>query len=232
MSEDDEPYDDEAEELEPGHEDLAAAHTEALDEGSRLQRQISEWRPTAHERYLEKAVEPDTTGLTTKMVPQVKAKAIKAYAETGRVGLAAAAAGVSRQAILNHLRDDPDFQEAWQDAKDDYASRIQLAYYQRGVVGTPKPIVGRVAKDRDGIIGYELSRSDSVLLAMGKAFMPELYGDRLQVEANVTGGVLVVGAPMTMDVWAAKHGGQQPRNVVPLLEEIRGQLTEKGESLK
>lgn len=214
------------------HGDIAEAHKDTLDEAADLARKLNTWQPTAHIRYQEQATFEGFSRPPVKMDVRAKARALKAYGETGRKGLAAAAAGCSRQCLDQHLKDDPEFADAWADAKDDFSTRLQLGLYQRGFVGTPKPIVGRVGKDQDGIIGYELVRSDSVALAMAKAFMPELYGDRLQVDANVTGGVLVVGAPMTADAWMLQNQGVQPKNHVPLLEEIRTELTRDGTSLK
>lgn len=164
-------------------EDMADANRAALDEAAVAQQQISAWQPSAHTRYLEQVGEAETPA-TIKLDPRAKAKALLAYSQSGRVGFAAAAAGVSRQTLLNHLRDDPTFNDAWADAKDDFATGMQMRLYQRGFIGTPKPIVGRVAKDQDGIIGYELTRSDTIAMAMAKAFMPELYVEKLQVDAD------------------------------------------------
>lgn len=204
-------------------EDAAASHRAALEEAAQVQHEVVEWKPSAHLRYLEQVGEAAVPA-TLKLNPRAKAAALEAYSKTGRVGFAAAAAGVSRQTLLNHLNEDPVFNDAWIDAKDDFATGMQLRLYQRGFIGTPKPIVGRVAKDCDGIIGYELTRSDTIAMAMAKAFMPDLYVEKLQVDANVTGGVLVVGAPLTPEAWLVQHGGQQPLQSIPLLEQLRKEL--------
>lgn len=204
--------------------DVAEASRAALGQAAALTNALAEWKPTSHLTYLARASDP---GAATKMDIQAKARAIKAYAETGVKKIAASAAGVCLQTLANHMKEDEDLVAAMEEARQEYCTRMQLWLFQRGYVGTPKPIVGRIGKDQDGIIGYELVRSDNIALALAKAHMPELFVEKLQVEATVQAGVLVVGAPMTLDAWYAKHGGQKELPPMPLLDQVRRELEQK-----
>ena len=48
--------------------------------------------------------------------------------------------------------------------------------------------------------------------------------DMITVAEVKGGGILVVGAPLTMEQWYAKHGGVKPIQTHPLLEAVRKQL--------
>lgn len=201
-------------------EEDAAAHHAAVDAAFDAIKAIDGWQPTVHERYLAEAA-PDFSGY--KMPVEAKARALKAYASTGRLNMAAAAGGVCPQTIKNHLRDDELFARLWDEAKEEFATRLQLGLFQRGFIGTPEPIVGRVAKDCDGVIGYKLTRSDNIALALGRAFLPELR-EKVDHDVNVSGGVLVVSAALTDDEWEARWSVPREQPTIPLLESIRGQI--------
>lgn len=205
-------------------EDMAEASRAALAQAAALTQELAEWKPTAHEAYLARVADP-TAG--TKMDAAAKGRAIKAFAETGVKKIAASAAGVCQMTLLNHERDDEVFSDAMKEAKAEYCTRLQLGLFQRGYVGSPKPIVGRVDKDRDAIIGYELVRSDPIAMMMAKAFMPDTYNEKLQIEATVQAGVLVVGRSMTEEQWEAAYGGVRQIPSLPILDRVRKELEHK-----
>lgn len=204
--------------------DVAEASRAALDAAAGLTKALAEWRPTAHEAYLARLTDPKAG---TKFDPQAKARALKAYAETGVKKIAQRAAGVCQMTLDTHLKEDEEFNSAWLEAKAEFCTRMQLGLYQRGYVGSPKPIIGRVGKDQDGVIGYELVKSDNIALALAKAHMPDIFVEKLQVEANVTGGVLVVGRAMTEEQWEQAYGGQRAIPSIPLLDQVRRELEQK-----
>lgn len=218
--------DDDASYLSETQEDLADEHEQSIARGRHIPHVARSVKSYRMMRLMKANGEP------SKMDDAAKDRACQKYAETGVKYLAAAAAGVTPETMRQHENTDEVFKEALENARLEFCASLEVEAHRRAFLGTVDPIIGRVGKDEDGVITYVRRYSDKLAETLLKRHMPNDYVERMHVDANVSGGVLVVGAPMTMDVWNAKHSGRQPRHIVPLLEDIRGQLTDKGESLK
>ena len=151
---------------------------------------------------------------------------LEELAVCGRLHRAAAIAGVRRQTISMHRKSDPEFEEQCQEALEAYRDLVRSTIQRRALEGDLVPIVGRVGRDRDGIIGYQRRYSDSLLVMEAKRIDPE-YRDKSTVDVNVRAGVLVIGPSTSTADWASQHGGQRlPADPLEGLPGITSQLIE------
>lgn len=159
--------------------------------------------PPARHRTLK---EDDARVLFT---PEVRAMYLEQLARTGRKYLAAQLAGTTCRTVARHAKVDPELMEEIEEAMEAYRDTVRATVQRRALEGDLEPIIGRVGKDRDGIIAYKRRFSDTILLAEAKRVDPE-YRDKSTVDMNVkAAGVLVVGTMMSAGEWAAQFGGQQ-----------------------
>ena len=109
-----------------------------------------------------------------------------AFAHGGNISVAAKVAGAARRTVYLARDTDSTFAEGWKDALAEAADRIRGEMYRRGVVGWDEPAFGRVAKDRDGVVGT-IRKFDSGLLArLAVAHCPEFRKEGAPTVVNVT----------------------------------------------
>lgn len=153
---------------------------------------------------------PSTHALDARCLftEDVQAFFLEQLAATGRKYMAAAQAGTTCRTVDRHRKDDPEFAARYDEAMEAYKDHVRATVQRRALEGDLVPIVGRVGKDRDGIIAYTRKFSDTLLLAEAKRVDPE-YRERSSVDMNVkAAGVLVVGTMMGPADWQAAFGGQ------------------------
>ncbi len=109
-------------------------------------------------------------------------------AARGNVTDAAEAAGIGR-ATAYQWRDDPEFAAAWADAIERAADRLEAEAWRRAVEGVQEPIIGRVERDRDGIVTddagnalYIRKYSDTLMTLLLKAHKPDKYRESVSHE--------------------------------------------------
>lgn len=126
-----------------------------------------------------------------------KGRFLEQYARWGRIGEAAAAAGVSTQTVRKAMEDDEEFAEAVMIAEEAYREKL-IAHHQDLVFnGTEKVTYGKegqiVATERIfpiRLIELELKKHDKG------------YRDKQEVDITHKGGVLIAPAEMkTVDDW-------------------------------
>lgn len=126
-----------------------------------------------------------------------KGRFLEQYAKWGRIGEAAAAAGVSTQTVRKACEDDPDFAEAVMIAEEAYREKL-IAHHQDLVFnGTEKitynkegAIVGTERIYPIRLIELELKKHDKG------------YREKQEVDITHKGGVLIAPAEMnTIDDW-------------------------------
>lgn len=122
--------------------------------------------------------------------------------------LCAEAVGVSITTLYDHLRRDPEFAEAFEDALQAFIDENMFApALKRARDGVERPIIG--GKFKDEIITYEKVYSDSMMLAMLRAHKPEFKdkdGSGMS-QSGSGGGVLIVPvAPATINEWQNQFG--------------------------
>ena len=122
--------------------------------------------------------------------------------------LCAEAVGVSITTLYDHLKRDPEFAEAFEDALQAFIDENMFApALKRARDGVERPIVG--GKFKDEIITYERVYSDSLMAMMLRAHRAEFKDgkDAASMTASGTGGVLIVpGAPATINDWQNQFG--------------------------
>ena len=123
-------------------------------------------------------------------------------------GLCAEAVGVSITTLYDHLKRDPEFAEAFEDALQAFIDENMFApALKRARDGVERPIIG--GKFKDEIITYERVYSDSLMAMMLRAHRAEFKDgkDAASMTASGTGGVLIVpGAPATINDWQNQFG--------------------------
>ena len=100
----------------------------------------------------------------------------------GIISDAAKASGFTRQMLYVWREEDPEFAKAWDDALDEAASTLENEAWRRATEGVEEPIVGRVERDRDGVVAHVRKYSDSLLTTLLKAHRPEKYRERYEHE--------------------------------------------------
>lgn len=124
-------------------------------------------------------------------------------ARAGRKHGAAKAAGLKMSFIQDLRKDDPEFAEAEREALQVYGESLEKEAHRRGVEGWDEPVFYK-----GDVCGHVQRFSDRLLELSLKKNVPE-WRDKVQVDAKLTGGVLVVAKPApTPEDWAGEHGGE------------------------
>jgi hypothetical protein len=114
---------------------------------------------------------------------------LKELARRGNVSDAARKAGIGRVTVYDWRKAEPDFAAAWDEALETAIDTLESEAWRRAKEGTKKPIIGRVAKDEDGILTdakgrplYLREYSDSLMQTLLKAHRPTKYRERIQID--------------------------------------------------
>lgn len=121
---------------------------------------------------------------------------------TGMRAISAQAAGVSVATIIKHLKKDEQFAESCNESLESYRDTIEAEAYRRAVTGFEKGIYYQGVR-----MDTELQYSDALMQTLLKGNRPEKYRDRLDVDARVIAGVMVIATadapePEQSDSWA------------------------------
>lgn len=87
------------------------------------------------------------------------------------------------------------------DAIEMYKERLELELLHRAVEGERKAV-----RFKGKIVGHELVKSDKLFEVLLKATIPEKYKNAMQLDGNITAGVLVVNATLDPDDWEDQYG--------------------------
>lgn len=140
-----------------------------------------------------------------KLDDRQKAIFFEHYAETGMLFNSAYIVGVCVQCIKNHIKVDPEFAEAFEDAKARYRDRVERVAELVAQEGVLEPIVG--GKDKDRVVAHKRVYATNILAMQLKRSNPE-YRDQQTVDLNVRGGALIAPAGMTPEAWAAQFAAK------------------------
>lgn len=151
-----------------------------------------------------------------EFTPERKQKFLEHYRKNGLQYLAAEAVGVAPETVTEHKRRDPVFKELCDAAKEAHTDELIASAMTRGVEGVTEPIIG--GKDRNQIVAHKRVYSDRLLELLLKSRREE-FRNNVQVDASVSGGVLVVpgqsggtgedgkpAKPMSPEEWQEKYG--------------------------
>lgn len=140
-----------------------------------------------------------------KFDARAKLRFLESLAETGRIELSAVVAGVNSKTIRQYRAEEEDFAEAMQMAKEMFCGKLHEEAVRRAVDGVERE---RFNKDGD-LVSTEITYSDRLMEILLKRHIPQ-FRESFKLEANVTGGVLVVpGNQTSMEDWEDQHGGQK-----------------------
>jgi len=109
-----------------------------------------------------------------KLTRELQERFLEALADTGSVSTAAAVAGTSRTRVYELRRVDPTFANAWQEAEDIAADRLEDEARRRALEGVPELLVsaGKLVRDDEGQPITVRRYSDNLLLALLRAHRP------------------------------------------------------------
>lgn len=157
------------------------------------------------------AVPDNTRGLgpMPAFTPVIMARFLAAFAATGRLGTACRAVGLGNQALENARERFPDFDEAIDEAYQEFTDRLHEEAVRRAVDGWDEPVFYQ-----GEVVGYIRRKSDRILEMLLKAHIPDKFRDKLDVNASVTGGVLVAPAAVTVADWAAQFSALAAPTVI------------------
>jgi len=114
---------------------------------------------------------------------------LESYAETGNIGHACRAAGVSRATFYRERARNPEFDELALDAIDEAIDRLELEARRRAAEGVKRERWQRTGTDARGRPIYERQTireySDTLLIFLLKAGRPEKYRESYDLKAIV-----------------------------------------------
>lgn len=128
-----------------------------------------------------------------RFTPEKRAEYLELISKTGVTSSSAYLIGISTLMILQYSKENPEFAAQVDEAKARYRDGLHTEAHRRGAEGWDEPVyqggreVGKVRK-----------HSDRMLELLLKRHIPE-FRDKLDIDTNVKGGVLVVGAPPVND---------------------------------
>src|SRR5262249_44545576 len=127
---------------------------------------------------------------------------LAAFAAIGNIGAAAAAAGIDRSTHYRWKREDSEYAEAFERAVEEAAGVFEDVAVQRATEGLEEPLIyqGELVYKRDPLTNEIVPapvtsepvplmirrRSDTVLLAVLKAWAPTKYRENHHVDATIT----------------------------------------------
>jgi len=132
---------------------------------------------------------------------------LRAFAEHGRMTEAAFAANVTGACVNNHLKIDPDFLAAFQEAKAIYRDKFIKHAQNLMFDGVDEPILG--GRFKDEVVAHKRVYPLNLIAMEMRRVEPE-YKERTEVDMTVNGGVLVVPPRISPSEWAEKYGKPAP----------------------
>lgn len=119
---------------------------------------------------------------------ETKQRFLFALAELGNEADAAAVAGCSASGIRRHADPeqacfDPEFAEAWANAREEFVASLHRAAVKRATEGWEEPIIG--GEFRDEVVAHKPMYSDRLLEVLLKRYDPQ-YRDRVSIDHTKT----------------------------------------------
>ena len=141
-----------------------------------------------------------TPSARTNRTPLRQQAFLKALTETASVIKACHRARVTRSVVYEWRDENKDFAKLWDAALDLASDVLEDEAVRRAHDGWLKPVYQKGRR-----VGTIREFSDSLLMFMLKARRPKRFRDNIKIDANVTGGILCIGAPTTAEVWKNKY---------------------------
>jgi|CXWL01.1.fsa_nt_gi hypothetical protein len=145
---------------------------------------------------------PTSEGLGTDGTK--KAVFLDALGRLASISRACQIARIPRRTVYNWRSQDEGFATAWEKAIELGTDALEDEAVRRAFQGVLKPVYQQGRR-----VGSIREFSDALLIALLKARRPKKYRDNIKIDANVTGGILCIGAPTTAEVWKNKYGSMR-----------------------
>lgn len=139
----------------------------------------------------------------TKFDDDRKATFLQRFAECGRMYESAQAADISYATVSKHLKDDPEFAEAFGEAREAYKDLVHRTAYKVGVEGYDEPMIG--GKDKNEVVAHKRVYATNIL-AMEMRRVDPSYKERSEIDMNLNGGVMLLPGEMSLEEWMEKYG--------------------------
>lgn len=115
----------------------------------------------------------------------------------GLMMLSAEAAGVTLNTVKNHIQNDPEFAELFEEAKEHYKDKVVLHVQNLAFNGIKNPIfAGKEGEYKGDKTEYPIR-----LIEMEAKKVEPAYKDRSEIEHKGGGGVLIAPAGMSPEDW-------------------------------
>lgn len=131
---------------------------------------------------------------------------LQVFAKTSRVSAACEAVDITPWAYRHHLAADPEFAEAFEDAKRAYRDKLHEHASNLMFEGVDRPVLG--GKYKDEVVAIYKEYPIPLIQMELKRVDPD-YKDRQDVNMKSVNGVVVVPADMSADDWVKE---QQEKN--------------------
>lgn len=150
-----------------------------------------------------------------KLDDEAKRRYLEKLSETGKRGIAAAAAGVDCSTIQKHMSVDPEFMQAAEAAWDHYREQRVLNIENEALNGFEETIfspTGEMATRRR----YETQ----LRVMMLKAYDPDRYADKQSIDVNFKGGAVVIPLTPSNEEWEKQFANHSDNYVLPEVSDI------------
>lgn len=116
------------------------------------------------------------------------------------------AAGITLSSLAKARAQDVEFEEDFNTAITAYKESLEVEAHRRAVDGWDEPVFSPKFGDQIGTVRKYDSRLLETLL---RANIPEKFGEKVQHDHKVSGGVLVVPAkPVSVEEWVKDYGSK------------------------
>lgn len=128
------------------------------------------------------------------------------FEEHGQFYMAARCAGVCGQTVQNHLKANPEFKEAFDEVKGIFRDKIEGEIRRRAIEGYDEYITCKdgLVMNKEGNPVMQRRFSDRLLDIFARRHIAE-YREKVTVDHNVQGGVLLIPSGQTMEQWQAEQ---------------------------
>ena len=124
--------------------------------------------------------------MTRKQAAKAKELFLDIFRVTGNVSQAAKAAGIHRSSVYEWQESDEKFSAAYNVAAIESNEALEAEAHRRGVIGVKQPVY-----QGGQMVGYIKRYSDTLLLKLLAARMPDKYADWRNQKIDVSGGMVV-----------------------------------------
>lgn len=125
--------------------------------------------------------------------------------ETGVKYASCEAFGLGGNWVVRRIKElneagEPKWLELWEESLELFADELEVEMHRRAVHGTDEPVFYK-----GEVVGEVRKYSDQLAITLAKATRPEKFRDNVKLDADITGGVLVVPGKMSVEEFLASQ---------------------------